>query len=242
MTSVAAYKRGQVEWALWRAFTLATTSSDAPPIFKTRIKRLLDLDREIDTTGSQAPPTHAYAFSQQGAEGSGIEVQYTALDALCLGVALDLLDVGFKQSEIVTLMRYLRATLEDWFDDLLERPSLIDRQSHLHKNHPHLPRIERDKGRSALADARVFLLLNRIELTEVLPVIDKLNNEALFLKPIVAEGIEGLSRILDTHLSINRRTVITVEVAALAQAVTAFLEKAPMPARGRPAKQTRNRT
>ena len=45
------YRRGQVEWALWRAFTLARSPGEGPPpIFKTRIKRLLDLDRDLDVS------------------------------------------------------------------------------------------------------------------------------------------------------------------------------------------------
>ena len=45
------YRRGQVEWALWRAFTLARSSGEGPPpIFRTRIKRLLDLDRDLDVS------------------------------------------------------------------------------------------------------------------------------------------------------------------------------------------------
>lgn len=230
------YKRGQVEWALWRAFTLARGQSDGPPpIFKTRIKRLLDLDREAgpDQVGADAPASHAFVAPAGG--GSGVETPFAALDVFCLGLALDLLDVGFKQSEIVQVMRHLRADLDAWFPRLIARPSLIDRQNRLAKSHPDLPVIERS-GRAPLVDARVFLVLNRIEMTEVLsaPGIAAREGQPVFLVPEFCAGLCGLQERLGVLMPMHRRTVIVVEIAALAQAVTALLGKAPLVPRGRP--------
>ena len=85
------YKRGQVEWALWRAFTLARSPGDGPPpIFKTRIKRLLDLDRDLDAAAFGASPPCDFAFVAPAEGGSGVEAQYTAFDVFCLALALDL--------------------------------------------------------------------------------------------------------------------------------------------------------
>jgi len=227
------YKRGQVEWALWRALTLARSPGDgAPPVFKGRIKRLLDLDRDLDVGDLAAPPPCEFAFVAQG--GSGVEAQYAPFDAFCLAIALDLLDVGFKQGEIVLLMRYLRDTLADWFDDLLTRPSLIDRQSHLAKHHPKLPALERGGGRAPIADARVFLILNRIEMTELWPAMDSKPGQAMFTEPEVCEGVARLHQRLDTLMPRHRRTVITIEIAWTAQAVASFLDVAPLVPRGRP--------
>lgn len=257
------YKRGQVEWALWRAFTLARSPGDGPPpIFKTRIKRLLDLDREFDVAAFGTVPSCAFAFVMPAEGGSGVEARYTPFDVFCLALALDLLDVGFKQGEIVYLMRHLRETLDDWFPDLVKRPSLIDRQRHLAKLHPNLPTMERGGGRAPLADARVFLLLNRIELTEVFPQppndaeaasrdCDNRQGKAqrkgkaralapgpaMFLEPEVCEGVAALSRRLDTLMPLHRRTVITLEITAIAQAIALFLEQAPIFPRGRPRRE-----
>jgi hypothetical protein len=40
------YKRSQVEWALWGLFAQqpAADPNDIPPVFRTRIKRLIELD------------------------------------------------------------------------------------------------------------------------------------------------------------------------------------------------------
>ena len=233
------YKRGQVEWALWRAFTLARSPDDGPPpIFKTRIKRLLDLDRDLDAATFGASPPCDFAFVAPAVGGSGVEAQYTAFDAFCLALALDLLDIGFKQGEIVYLMRHLRDTLDDWFRDLVMRPSLIDRQRHLAKLYPDLPVIELSGGKAPLADARVFLILNRIEMTEVMPAAQVITGQAMFLEPEVCEGLGRLHQRLDALMPLHRRTVITLEIAAVAQAVSAFLEKAPLVPRGRPRRKT----
>ena len=235
--SNASYRRGQVEWALWRAFTLARSPGNGPPpIFKTRIKRLLDLDRNLDVTGFGAAPPSAFAFVEPTEGGSGTEAQYAAFDAFCLALALDLLDVGFKQGEIVFLMRHLRETLEDWFPDLLSRPTLIDRQSHLAKHHPKLPRVERGGGKAPLADARVFLILNRIEMTEVLAPIPTRGrtSQPVFLEPVICEGIAELTARLDDLMPQRRRTVVTLEITAVAQAIQTFLDAAPLVPRGRP--------
>lgn len=234
------YKRGQVEWALWRAFTLARSPGDGPPpIFKTRIKRLLDLDRDLDITAFGAKPASDFAFVAPAEGGRGVEVPYTPFDVFCLALALDLLDVGFKQGEIVFLMRHLRDGLADWYADLVSRPPLIDRQTHLARSHPKLPVIARG-GKAALADARVFLLLNRIEMTEVLAAATPKGKagQALFLEPEVCEGIGQLHDRLNALMPLHRRTVIILEITAVAQAVSVFLEQAPIVPRGRPRRQT----
>lgn len=230
------YKRGQVEWALWRAFRPLGSRDDGPvPLFKTRIKRLLDLDREYDISNLDVAGGSDFAFVAPVEGGSGVEAAYGPVDAFCLGIGLELLDTGFKQGEIVVLMRHLRAELEHWFPTLLSRPSLLDRQNHLARNHPNLPVIERPRGAS-LADARVFLVLNRIELTEVLSVSPAMpnSNQAAFREPVFAQGMSGLAQDLARLMPLHQRTAIVLEVTLLAQAVTTFLEAAPLTVRGRP--------
>lgn len=231
------YKRGQVEWALWRAFTLARSPGDGPPpVFKTRIKRLLELDREgdvVDAGDANDPATGTHAFVPTVGGGSGVENQFAPVDAFCLGLALDLLDIGFKQGEIVHVMRHLRPELEHWFPVAVARPSLIDRQNHLARFHPGLPVIDRP-GRAPLADARVFLVMNRVELTEVLAVGGDSVRAPVMLAPEICCGMSGLEALLQGMMPLHRRTVIVVEMVAMAQAVAAFLTEAPAMPRGRP--------
>jgi len=230
------YKRGQVEWALWRAFRPQGSRDDGPvPVFKTRIKRLLDLDRSFETTDLPVAPDSDFAFVEPVAGGSGIEAAYAPVDAFCLGIGLDLMDTGFKQGEIVMLMRYLRADLDRWFPRLIDRPSLVDRQNHLAKFHPKLPVVERPRG-APLADARVFMVLNRIELTEVLSIAPAkvTSSQAVFRAPVFSNGMSGLTADLGKLMPQHQRTVVVLEITMLAQAVLTYLDAAPSMARGRP--------
>ncbi|MBL8564811.1 MAG: hypothetical protein JNM89_03745 [Hyphomicrobiaceae bacterium] len=219
------FKRGQVEWALWRALTIGRGFADQPPaVFRTRIKRLLDLDRD---NNADEP-----AFAPHG-EGQGVELQFTPFDVFCLGIGLDLLDIGFKQGEVVQLIRHLRPELEGWLPHLLARPSLIDRQNHLARQHPDLPTVER-KGRAPLADSRVFLVLGRIEATEALVETEASGGEAALLAPIFCAGLDRLREAILDLMPLRRRVAAVLEITAMAQAVDTFLAKAPTFARGRP--------
>ena len=226
------YKRGQMEWALWRAFTLGrSVTNGPPPIFKTRIKRLLDIDRTFEAGQFHGASAADFAFGGPVVEGTGIDVAYAAVDVFCLALALDLLDVGFKQSEIVFVMRHLRKPLERWYPKIVARPSLLDRQVRLANRYPQLPSHQPAEGRAPQADARVFLILNRIEMTELLPAA---GSRPVFGAPEFCEGAASLHERLHTLMPRQRRTVIVLEVAGVAQAVSAFLQKAPVVRRGRP--------
>lgn len=233
--STPTFKRNQMEWALWRAFTLGRRHGDAPPqIFKTRIKRLLDVDREFDTQSDGAGEVVDYAFAPAVEDGRGNDAAYEAVDIFCLAVGLDLLDIGFKQSEIVFVLRHIRPSLEDLYPTLVELPSLTDRQTKLARNHPNLPRFTPPKKTEAQADPRVFMVLGRIELTEVMASDAVARGKAVFPAPIFCEGVEKLAATLYDQMPNRRRSVIVVELTALAQAVTDFLAKAPVVRRGRP--------
>ncbi len=58
------YGRGQVDWALWCSFARARFGAgDVPRIFRTRIKRLLEIDRDLDLSNAEVPPEADYAFA-----------------------------------------------------------------------------------------------------------------------------------------------------------------------------------
>lgn len=99
------YRRGQVEWALWQVKSGRKTTP-APPEFLTRIRRLLDIDR---AEPADERPFAPYAFSDAAPDGKGGEAAFQPLDALMLWLGLDLLEMGFKQQEVVTLLRSARA-------------------------------------------------------------------------------------------------------------------------------------
>lgn len=240
MAADTTYGRGQLEWALWRCFKghAAGAAETVPKVFLTRIKRLLEIDRDLDTSTAEMPSEAPYAFAPPPSEQSG-DTAYRAVDGFCLAVALDLVDAGYKQAEVVFLMRYLRAELESLFPDLVAYPSLLSRRRTSHKARPELPSYtEKSK---LYADARVFVALQKIEMNEIAP--DSHRGEGaqpLFIAPIYRAGIEALKEALH-DLMPNRRSAVTIlELTARAQAVATFLEEAPIKQRGRPKGTAKN--
>jgi len=218
------YKRGQVEWALWRALEHACSPSNDPsPLFRTRIKRLLDIDRDPDFKLSYVtiPPSSVHAFATPTEIGKGGETAYAPFDVFCLALGIELLDVGFKQGEIVYLMRFLRKTLEPWFVHCIALPSLRTNPAHA--------------AGPDVADPRVFLLLGRIEPTVPMPATKARKSQGAFLRaPEIWEGVDEVRARLDEVMPYARRSVITLEITALAQAVETLLAEAPAMPRGRP--------
>ena len=227
------YGRGQVEWALWCSFARKRFGAkDVPQIFRTRIKRLLEIDRDLDLSDAEVPPEADYAFAPPPSAETG-DAAYRAVDAFCLAIALDLLDAGFKQAEIVFLMRYLRPELQNRFPDMLPPPTLLGRQPIRTQDYPDFPSYE-DRGVS-LADRRLFVILKKIELTEISPTpLRPRKSGPIILEPVFCAGITALGAELSDAMPNRRRAVTVLEVAATAQAVQAFLADAPIIRRGRP--------
>ena len=235
-----AYGRGQVDWALWRSFTTGrkfanmAASEAVPKVFLTRIKRLLEIDRDLDLSDAEEPPEADFAFAPLPSIQGG-DTAYRAVDVFCLAIGLDLLDAGFKQTEVVFLLRYLRAELESRFPDLLGEPSILGGRRQRAETYPHLPSYER-KGR-LYADKRLFVVLQKLEMTEIMSARDQERHpHPVMLEPIFCPGIAALTASLDDLMPTHRRAVTVLELAGSAKAVAAFLEQAPVVPRGRPKK------
>jgi hypothetical protein len=65
----------------------------------------------VQGQGVDLVPPSDYAFVAPTDEGTGIDVAYKPVETFFLALALDIQNVGFKQSEIVFVMRYLRGDL-----------------------------------------------------------------------------------------------------------------------------------
>ena len=230
------YKRGQMEWALWKAFALTSMSkaADMPQTFRTRIKRLLEIDRTLKLEGSDAVSGTVHAFAPPPDEESG-ETLYQSMDAFCLSVGLELLNAGFKQSEVVFLIRHLRTPFEKRFEDILNGPSLISRKNYCAKDYPGYPTYKGE--RQDLADGRVYVIIRTVEMTEVYPKLAGVQHP-IVLEPVFCRGIDALSKDLHALTPYHGRIATILEIASSAQAVASFLKQAPAIKRGRPAKQT----
>lgn len=83
-----------------------------------RTKKLLDLDR---TLSAEATRGTARAFTDHAGLKQGVDAAYTHFNAFCLALGLELLEGGFKQSEVVIWIRLTRSTLETEYPRILRR-------------------------------------------------------------------------------------------------------------------------
>lgn len=231
MNNSETYKRGQVEWALWRFFLQGRQTDPTPPkVFLTRIKRLLEVDR-IPPKKSATP--HArYAFADELPEGRGIDVAYRPFDAFCLALALDLLDIGFKQAEIVYLLRHIRDELETRFEEILRSPPPEARQRVFPKHRPDSPTYDDDRGHK-FADPRIFVVIGKVEITEIFQAPGRKSPSApLIRQPVYCRGINAL-RDEFHRMGASDRKAVVVEIAEAAAGINRLLPQAPATKRGR---------
>jgi hypothetical protein len=221
------YRRGQAEWALWRMFDFATHAQrPMPGVFRTRIKRLLDIDRAGAMAGVDRRAA-ALAFADEAPSGSGAEAAFGAFDVFCLALALDLLDMGFKQAEIVFLMRHVRAGLRSVFMRIVADYPPPDRQRRRVQDFPNCPGLP---GEPRFVDAGVYLILNKLELTELMPQRVK---GPVIAPPQICYGREELAAGL-AELGAGQRKALVLEIGLHARLAPRLLDKAPEVKRGRP--------
>jgi hypothetical protein len=219
------YRRGQIEWALWQFFCIKPDARIKPPdVFVKRIKRLLELDR---AKTKKAP---GFAFSEFATHGQGNDATFTAFDTFCLGVALEQLDAGFKQSEIIIFLSYIRKSLFKEFESTKLYPHSF-RLPVAADDYPKLPSYEENNNR--YVDPRIFMVTSKFALKEVFP---KLRNtgkkEHMILKPDFFHGIEEFSDNLNKHFNYFRK-VSVFELSEMAKIIRKSLEDAPEIRRGR---------
>jgi len=226
MNNTETYKRGQVEWSLWRFFTFPRAAGEKPPkAFLTRIKRLLEIDR------ADREDEEAFAFIEDAPQGQGVDVVFTAFDAFCLALALDLLDAGFKQSEVVFLMRHIRNDLKREYAWIISDPPPA-RQRRFAKHAPDRPSYE--EGGRRWADYRVFVVIQKVEMKEVFPVLAESRHadRPTIFEPIFCRGIEALQAEFNSKAGSFRKAMV-LEMANAAALVASFLDAAPITKRGR---------
>jgi hypothetical protein len=186
--------------------------------------------------GQDYEPPAPYAFSSVESEGQGVDAAFAPFDAFCLALALDLVDLGFKPSEIVFLLRYLRPELDRQFTIILREPPPPMRQRPMAKDRPKLPSY-RSEGKE-WADGRVYWVIQKVELKEIYaraPSRRKKGDMPIFLDPIFCRGVGALAEELGemNHQRGGYRKALVLEIAYLATGRTELLTKSPLMRRGR---------
>ena len=121
---MALYKRKQIEEAISR--TLEQSSAKPSSELRTRLKRLLDMDRSLGRNARSTDPQMAnYAFFSSDMPGRGIEIWFSDYEAFALLTGLLLLRHGWPQSFAVGIMRRLRPDLEKQHGRILKQDPKI---------------------------------------------------------------------------------------------------------------------
>jgi len=215
------FKRNQVEEALWSVFAPRYTAvRTIPAAFRTRIKRLLEIDRAEPAT-RDVP----YAFSD-GPAGKGSDSAFTELNCACLAIGLEMLDIGFKQREISLFLRRQRETIREEIDFMFT----LGEGHPAKRNHP-IPAHKRSK------DARLFMIVRNLELAnpaaEGRMLLKAASNKSL--EPQFGHGLAELSQKLDqlTKSGMSYRSCIVIELGTMIEKLFVHLASIPAKKRGR---------
>lgn len=220
------YRRNQLEWALWQLFPETTPTGDPSKVFRNRVKRLLDLDRDL---GPRDELGFGYAYFDDEGPGLGAEVNYSPYCAFAVALGLDLMDAGFKQSEVVAICRACRRKLEGYFKTALKK-SPVPAEHVPAEDRPGCPTYRLNGIK--FADCWIFMVMQKIELTESLPGRSRGRKKAVLLDPHFFHGRKKLRKELDSMPSLYRKAFV-MEIAETAVLVTSHLEQAPLIKRGR---------
>lgn len=239
-----------MEAALWRyVATHKNWGSDwdgraatIPTVFRSRIKKMLNMDRSPKATPRAGLPEDRWAFYDGPGEGTGSEDPFSAFHAFLMGLALDLLNIGLKQSEVVFFLKHTRPTLQAAFDQIHRRKDQIapvtgyGRQRRFANRYPRVEPIWIDRDKAPLADFTVWMVVRRFEVKEVYPQFEEETKDKtipLFLEPKFFFGLEAVKEEVFTHLN-GYRHMVTVELADSALTIPQYLTEAPSIGRGRP--------
>jgi hypothetical protein len=105
------YKRNQIEEAIARIFV--PNCQEPPSELRTRIKRLLELDRSIGRELRSKDAERAnFGFFSEEAPGTGAVISFSEYEAFALLNGLRIMKHGWPQSFAVSIMRSVRLDLE----------------------------------------------------------------------------------------------------------------------------------
>jgi hypothetical protein len=218
------FKKGQVVKAVWRAFTLR--DEPIPAAFSAKIKKLAELG---------VPLTDAERVGGPGADNN-----YTPYQAFELGVALKLVDAGFKQGEVANLVKHVRPDLRRAYSEILDSPPAIG-QNVFAKDRPNSPPLLvaahgttelADSNRRYSADTSFWLTFRSLEFPQALH--PRAKKGELRLEPQFYRGLEELVQEMQHLARIetdNHRFVL--ELSNLAMLITHTLPEIQPTQRGR---------
>jgi hypothetical protein len=218
------FKRGQVANAIWRAFTMR--EEPVPAAFNAKIKKLAQ--HEVPLT------------AEERAGQPGVDNFYTAYQAFELGVALKMMDAGFKQGEVAIFVKHVRQNLRRTYSEILRNPAAIG-MNVLAKDRPNSPRrMVVDQGKTELADPNrrysadtsYWMTIRSLEFPQVLHPRAKKGD--LRFEPQFHRGFESLaSKLHELSQTYGDDHRFVLELSNLAMMITNALPEIQPTQRGR---------
>ena len=130
MAELMSYKRNQIEEAIARI--VAPNCEKPPSELRTRIKRLLELDRSIGRKLRSKDAEEAnFGFFSEEAPGTGADISFSEYEAFALLNGLRIMEHGWPQGFAVSIMRRVRLDLERQHARILRQTpdKLFDQQA-----------------------------------------------------------------------------------------------------------------
>jgi hypothetical protein len=209
--------RNQMEGALWRYLSTlsrwgcAKNLQEVPQVFRSRIKKLLNIDR---MSGDEK---RNWLFYNCGGGGTGSQESYSDFHVFMMGLALHMLNIGFKQSEIIF---FLQNTQND-----------IQKRYHNIRSSGGPAPIFGSNREVSDKDSLEFMLINRIEMNEILE--HNSANKPLIFQPTFVNGLSKLQEELFNRPH-EYTAFITIELSDLTLALPGLLNDISPAKRGRP--------
>jgi hypothetical protein len=226
------YKRNQVEAALHALLTSPGRSArqrlkeSVPQVLRTRIKHLLEIDRNWGRANSDRLSEHPMAFYETLPAGTGQDVSYSAFQAFRLAVALELLSFGCKQSEVVEQIALCRDDLKAAFERATRAIKTFGMSSEITLDNVrnHNPKY-----------ASIFLVFTQVDVSERMAQAypSSLKTGERLLAPEVCVGQENLQRFIKRALPKETYKALVIELSFLAARLVELLAEAPLRKRGR---------
>ncbi|MEK6746147.1 MAG: hypothetical protein AABY33_03865 [Pseudomonadota bacterium] len=185
---------------------------EMPKVFKSRVKKLLNIDR---ASGAEK---NNWVFFESAGEGTGTQESYSDFHVFMMGIALYMLNIGFKQSEIIFFLQHTQQDIKKRYNQIRSSGDVAP-----------IWGANRSEIENAVSH---FMLINRVEMQETVPALS--GDNPIIMCPVFVKGLEGLKKELHTYP--NLYTAFTaIELADIALTLPALLSAIPAAGRGRPA-------
>ena len=209
--------RNQMEEGLWKYLSSVPNwgnqknVSEVPKVFRSRIKKLLNLDRQKGNENKN------WMFYDSEGGGTGSQEIYSDYHVFNMAIALNMLSTGFKQSEIIFFLQHVQEVIKANYI-IIRSGGFIAPISGMNRN--------------TIDNAvPVFMLINRVEMQEMWP--DLSSGEPIIMAPIFVKGSVGLQEEIEKLPNLYTAFIV-VEIADMALMLPSIVENVLAAKRGRP--------